>query len=181
MQDVSAPDYYGPPIKAWRTWYVVPADKTSGELRLRSFVHTDLWEQGEPFEAQCRLKTEPHDAPDDIHGCGVYAAREPKELDKYYRNPAYSSGSWMEIWRVIGEVGLWGKIVPAEKGFRAQYAYPIRLQVPMRIKGRDLHLSAKEVAIALEHYSCEVELVDDTLDLDKEHSRYRQMQTYYQL
>jgi hypothetical protein len=66
---------------------------------------------------------------------------------------------------VIGEVGLWGKIVPGKDGFRAQYAYPLRLQVPKQIKGRDQHLSAKEVVIGLEHYGCEIELTDDVLDL----------------
>lgn len=175
MLDYIVPDSVGEPLRAWRTWFVVPENKTNGDLRLRSFIYANLWKR-EVQEAVCkggatghidREKYPPHEAPDDQHKCGIYASTTREGAELYYLNPEYSAQSWMEIWRVIGEVGLWGKIVPGTKGYRAQYAYPMRLEVPKRIKGRELHLSAKEVALSLEnYYECEVELVEETLDLD---------------
>ena len=180
MEVVPAPDFYSPPLRAWRTWFVVPADLTSGELRLKSFVYRDLWEPGKPFEAECRVGfpyqiPEPHNhaVPDEDHTCGIYALRDRHVVSqKYYHNAGQKAGRHMEIWRVIGEVALWGTIVPGDKGYRAQYAYPTKLEVPKFIKGRERHLTAKEVALALEKYECEVEVTDEVLDLRLPLDRY---------
>lgn len=168
-----APDFYGPPLRAWRTWFVVPRDGKDGPLRLKSFVYTNLWEIGEPKKATCRtawarMGAETHKrAPVESCGCGIYGLKEREAVDKYYRSKDSwcSTILWHEIWRVRGEVALWGKIVPGELGYRAEYAYPTKLEVPKQIKGREQFLSPKEIAIALEHYSCEVEVTEDVIDL----------------
>jgi hypothetical protein len=170
------PDVIGEPVVAWRTWFVVPEHKTSGALRLQSIVYGDIWEPRVEHEAECRPGTSRvydseksiHVAPDDEHSCGIYAVDTPEQVDAYYRSGGYTARyEWMEIWRVVGTVAMWGKIVPGSNGYRSQYAYPKMIQVPKRIKGRLQHLSATEVVSALEHYDCDVELMNDTLDLTK--------------
>lgn len=166
------PDMIGEPIQAWRTWFVVPENGTSGELRLQSIIYGKLWEPKTIHEAECRALTNPdrdlpslskHEAPEEGHNCGIYAVNTPEQVDRYYRDPTYRvREGFMEIWRVRGIVALWGKIIEGDKGYRAQYAYPVRIEVPRYIKGRELHLSPREVQIGLEHY-CEVEIIDDTL------------------
>jgi hypothetical protein len=159
------PDMVGEPIKAWRIWFVVPENKTSGELRLQSIVYGKLWEPKKIQKAHCHGIMVPthHEAPEEGHSCGIYAVKTHEEVDKYYRDPAYKARTnWMEIWRVVGQVAMWGKIVEGDRGYRAQYAYPTKIQIPRTVKGREQHLTAREVQIALEHY-CETEIIEDTL------------------
>jgi hypothetical protein len=166
MNEYVVPDSTGDPLRAWRTWFVVPKNRTSGELRLRSFVYSRVWEIGEPQEASCNLENHTHTTtPDENCSCGLYGVTDKTRLDRYYRDRYSNSGTWLEIYRVRGEVALWGKVFPGEYGYRAQYAYPVHIEVPARIKGRERLLSAKEVAASLEHYGCTTEVTDDELDL----------------
>jgi hypothetical protein len=59
---------------------------------------------------------------------------------------------------VIGTVSLWGDVVECERGWRAAFAYPSRLFVPLGFPG------AAEQAVGLADYGVPVELVD-TLNL----------------
>lgn len=172
MHDYTVPDSIGDPIRAWRTWYVVPEDKTSGELRLRSFVYARLWKIGEAVEATCNAERHTDsETPSSNCTCGLYAVTGKDALDPYYRDRYSTSGSWTEIWRVCGEVALWGKLIPAERGYRAQYAYPVSIEIPKRIRGREQFLSPNEIAIALAHYGCEVKINEDVLDLRTDWNR----------
>jgi hypothetical protein len=58
------------------------------------------------------------DTPDEACTCGIYALRSKEALleSSYYLNN-----------EAVGSVALWGKIIPGEDGFRAQYAYPIAI------------------------------------------------------
>ena len=166
MDEYKVPDLIGEPIQAWRCWFVVPENKTSGPLRLASVVYGDLWEPKKEHKARCRPAESAsegwHDPPARTHGCGIYGVKTQEQVNRYYRSGEYRSRfEYTEIYRVIGLVALWGKIVPGEKGYRAEYAYPIKLQVAKKIKGRDWHLSPQEVANNLEEYGCEVELTDE--------------------
>jgi hypothetical protein len=60
------------------------------------------------------LATNRHDAPNEHCTCGIYAASEIGECP-----PGI----------VVGKVKLWGKVIPGERGFRAEYAYPSELYV----------------------------------------------------
>jgi hypothetical protein len=159
------PDQVGDPIHAWRIWFVVPEHRTSGELRLQSIVYGKLWEPKVIVKASCRasITHEDHEAPSADHKCGIYAVKTSEEAHRYYRDPTYKARTeWMEIWKVIGQVALWGKVIEGENGYRAQYAYPVKLMIPRILKGREMHLTAREVQTGLAHY-CDTEIVEDTL------------------
>ena len=57
--------------------------------------------------------------------CGIYAARDLDHLStmQYHR---YADDDFV----VIGAVSLWGRYVAGNLGWRAEKAYPQRLQVP---------------------------------------------------
>ena len=91
---------------------------SAGELYSVHFPYR--WAGFEAFGASCRAGFN-HDAPDGRCSCGVYALRAAEEALAY----ATSSGA-----SVLGAVHLWGRLVPAERGFRAERAYPERLVIP---------------------------------------------------
>lgn len=68
-----------------------------------------------------------HDCPHEHCVCGIYA------VDDFDRVPA--SGT------VYGKVKLWGKIIPGEKGYRAEYAYPSEFWVPPEMEPDDALLA----------------------------------------
>ena len=59
-----------------------------------------------------------HQAPHESCWCGIYAANDLKTL-RLISGPG----------PVVGEVYLWGKVIPGEFGYRAQYAYPKSLRL----------------------------------------------------
>lgn len=61
------------------------------------------------------LVEETHDSPHENCTCGIYAATTKKQLP--------DSG------HVYGKAKLWGKVVPGERGVRAQFAYPSEFHV----------------------------------------------------
>lgn len=128
---VDVPDVAGP-IVAWRYWRI------GGDDRLLSLTGgRPEWPVRAAFEATCRFgRIDPrewryqlvggftrrrHAAP--AHGCtcGVYAA---KDLDHLRGHLLPGLGA-----AVVGEVSLWGRVVPGTHGFRAQFAYPKSLFV----------------------------------------------------
>ncbi len=110
---ICVPDKIGTEI-GWRGWHV---KRQGARVFLASVVQKVVWPGGEPLEAFCP-KT--HVAPGRQCTCGVYAARTLEHL----REIDYHAEG------VLGEVHLWGSIVPGELGWRAQYAYPKQLYVP---------------------------------------------------
>jgi hypothetical protein len=105
------------PVRAWRWW----AETSASPKRLYSIGIGQLpWPPGIPMQAQClRHDISPdgdwqrhsHDAPAPVAGCtcGIWALKEPP------------SGG------IVGEVALWGRVIEHALGYRAEYAYPIRL------------------------------------------------------
>ena len=59
-------------------------------------------------------------SPAQLCRCGIYALERPDELPQA---------------DVVGRVKLWGKVICASKGVRAQYAYPSKLYVPTGLVG----------------------------------------------
>ena len=116
------PDYIEP-LTAYRVW------QWCG-FGVRS-LNGSQWFPGEPFNAECDaefftafLQTlTPHngDIPGDFCTCGVYAAKNLEHLI----NIGY------EPYGIHGEVSLWGKVVVAKLGYRAQCAYPKNFIVPV--------------------------------------------------
>lgn len=132
MSDFSVPDSVTP-IVAWRYWRLGGAD---GLLRSLTGRH-QVWEPGSPMRARCRFddvdrsdwryrmvsgfSPEAHPAPSEGCTCGLYAARSLDDL----RGQMLFGLHRM----VVGQVSLWGKVIPGQRGYRAEYAYPERLSV----------------------------------------------------
>jgi hypothetical protein len=102
----------------WRAWVVVEGP------RLASLPGTPIWEPGQALEAECGRHHEP---PGENCSCGIYAAKSRDRLGEM-RYGHYDL--WKNLVVVVGEISLWGGVVPAEWGFRAQFAYPRKLLLP---------------------------------------------------
>jgi hypothetical protein len=128
------------PIVGWRYWNLNYA------WRLESLINgrDTPWRPGVRKEANCcdellsalraslppetvaELELKPEDAdlfrehvaPHESCSCGIYAAKDLDTLRTV-------SGPGL----IVGEVYLWGKVIPGELGYRAQYAYPKSLRL----------------------------------------------------
>lgn len=164
----TAPDFVEP-VEAWRVWRVCQRE---GRLVLQSAFADAPWEPGIPLSATCakrhrpawrpwRMETSPHAAPDISCSCGIYGVRSLVAARWYLEGLAvFGTGH-----RVIGRVALWGDVVVSEGGWRASFAYPIELFVPVPMllqRGllRRTRLALEETVLALERYHVPVEVVE---------------------
>lgn len=117
------PDYISPVVghRVWR-W---------NETGLKS-LNGEPWLPGQHLEARCRIARaarhasvvdRPAEVPDRNCTCGLYAARNLEHL----RQLGYAS------YGVCGEVYLWGTVVEHRLGWRAQFAYPKNLILPLSL------------------------------------------------
>jgi hypothetical protein len=126
-------------VAGWRVWRVDP------RYRLRSVLREDVWEPLRPLVAACEKA---HAAPVESCGCGVYAVLRPEQARPYLVGRNSPEG----VYRVIGRVALWGRVVECEQGWRGERAYPVRLWVPACYE-------AFEIAFELGRYGVPVELL----------------------
>jgi hypothetical protein len=117
-------------IYAWRWWRVV-TPYNIGDLCLLGAYATQ-WPVGKPLHATCRLTSIMTDEngfvtahvvsgwhakngisiPGPHCQCGIYAMKQPnKSVDVFLSN----------VYTVLGIVEIWGKIITAELGYRAEY------------------------------------------------------------
>jgi hypothetical protein len=68
---------------------------------------------------------------------------------------------WPLLDHVIGRVFLWGSMLECERGWRASFAYPQELFVPLH-RDRDGERKAEETADGLGVYGVPIELVPCT-------------------
>jgi hypothetical protein len=101
------------PIVGWRYWRV------DGSV-LGSLTRNTPWSPLRGFQAGCRLTDRHGPVPDPGCNCGVYAARDLPTLQ------AMATPS-VRYPLAVGKVALWGRIIPAERGYRSQFGYPKRL------------------------------------------------------
>jgi hypothetical protein len=101
------------PLVGWRYWRVE-------DHALLSLTRTVRWPALEQYEADCRLRARHGPVPAAGCHCGIYAA---KDLDALRELATPNLRSPL----VVGKVALWGRVIPAEHGYRAQYGYPKRL------------------------------------------------------
>lgn len=154
----TAPDY-AEAFEAWRVWRVV---RHEGAFALASVVKRTVWPAGDPFAAEC-LKTlplfdwlrrrRPHTAPEPHCECGIYAAG--LDCVRGYLTDALPDARA----RVIGRVALWGSVVECERGFRASFAYPLALYVPLPGRGGRACDAVEEIAHELGRYEVPVEVL----------------------
>lgn len=109
------------PVLGWRQWSLDRYD------RLRSPIYAPrAWMPQMRLEAVCANSALPrgtHVAPNEECRCGVYANNTAEQC--VILMPSENA--------LVGQVALWGKVVEHEDGFRAQYAYPVRLYAPVSI------------------------------------------------
>lgn len=58
-----------------------------------------------------------HDAPEAACSCGLYA----RDTEQATRSDGLGYGV------VLGKVSLWGKVIPGDRGYRAQFGYPAEI------------------------------------------------------
>lgn len=115
------PDVLGEVI-AWRAWRVVGPSRRP---LLGSVTHTEtLWMPTDWTYATC-----PRGCGDNVPGevctCGLYAAKTSEQLV----NLGYAEYN-EHAPRIIGEVGLAGKVIEGTQGWRAQKGRIVRLHLP---------------------------------------------------
>jgi hypothetical protein len=125
------------PLIGWRYWRL---SHRSGRLRSLTGLGPE-WEPRRALSARCRFSSydptdrrfqmvggftrRAHRSPGEKCTCGIYAARDLGHL----RGQLLIGFTPM----VVGEVELWGKVVPGAHGFRAEFAYPKSLHLITRI------------------------------------------------
>lgn len=127
-----APDY-AEALRGWRVWLVT---ETEAGFRLRSVVFPIVWHARRRLEADClcpRRRSlgapwrnhDDHEPVPTRGECGIYAT-DRIERAAVYADYAPVPGTLPGV-LVAGLVGLWGRVVVAERGWRAQFAYPLHL------------------------------------------------------
>lgn len=122
---MNIPDCVMPVVghRVWR-WDATGLNSLNGES----------WLPGLPLVARCRAATfraiaglpkavhDPHELPHADCICGVYAAKSLEHLHQI----GYAGRG------IYGEVYLWGTVVEHKLGWRAQFAYPRSLSLPLK-------------------------------------------------
>jgi hypothetical protein len=104
------------PILAWRAW-TLTGRSDGRHLRLRPVAGPRLpWPPMRPARAACK-HGRIHRAPDLRCSCGLHGTRTAAPLRRT-KNPT-----------VVGTVALWGRVIEHDLGYRAEFAYPQRLQL----------------------------------------------------
>lgn len=159
MSDFTVPDSVTP-IVAWRYWRLGSGD---GLLRSLTGRH-QAWAPGQALAARCRFDdvdrsewryrmvsgfhAAHHAAPAEGCTCGLYASRS---LDHLRGQMLFGLHRM-----VVGQVALWGKVIPGQHGYRAELAYPQRLCVFEGTVRRE-----PEVLASLSAYGVPIEVVED--------------------
>ena len=142
MDDLGVPDVLGP-IIGWRAWRV---ERVSHVAILQSVVYDRVpWPPRRYLVATCPEEDESdHVVPEEECSCGIYAARDRSTLV----GMRYGNYGPTDL-KVIGEVGLSGKVIVGKYGYRAAKARPLRLHVPRMLWRLVADLERYEVPITL--------------------------------
>lgn len=110
------------PIVAYRVWRVT---EDGDGIRLVAISVGQSWPCGRPLEAVhvSNYFHERCESPQQHCGCGIYAFKRPDAIE-------LSHDIREGLLIVHGQVALWGRVFEHELGYRAQYAYPVRLWWP---------------------------------------------------
>lgn len=135
-------------IYAWRVWSVYDG-------HLHSLVAPDRWPRGTAFVSRIdnydgRLKEvrKDHDAP------GIHAFKHLTEAAfELMQTQARLMWDTSDCSFTLGVVALWGNIIEHELGYRAQFAYPVRLLTLMPGSKDAMHLGRQAAPILMD--ACE--------------------------
>jgi hypothetical protein len=166
---VEAPDFAAP-IVGWRTWLVVAG---ADGPRLESVVRAATWEPGRELVCECltpprrllfrRRTRRAHAPPDGRCGCGISAARTPRQAAQYI---PLSVGRQAVLGHVIGRVWLWGRVIASPLGWRGELAYPAHVYLPTPKRGEPVARRPVDLAFALTEYGVPVEVVSGGAEPD---------------
>ncbi|HEV2811396.1 MAG TPA: hypothetical protein VGV93_13485 [Acidimicrobiales bacterium] len=105
------------PVIAWRYWQVAAGTTVLSSVTYKRWV----WEPGQPLRAVC-VGTG-HAAPAQRCACGIHGSMDLTSLRDHGLCLAPATPL------VMGTVALWGKIVPDQRSWRGEFAYPTELSV----------------------------------------------------
>lgn len=131
------------PVRAWRYWQL----SARGLLRSVSQRHV-VWAADRALHATCLGGG--HPAPDARCNCGISGARDLDTLRNY--GLCVACGPLM-----VGEVDLWGRIVPDSYGYRGEYGKPASIGLVGESVSGDVERD--QVVASLEAYGVPVIVV----------------------
>ena len=110
------------PILGWRIWRLRIDPETEAVAPvLESCVYGEPWPERQAFTAYCPE----HEKPEPRCGCGIHAVTT--------RAAALEWAGWAQSALphpiALGQVQLWGRVLPHSAGYRAERAYPYELGV----------------------------------------------------
>jgi len=116
----------------WRAWGIKKKETDAGLTLLQSVsakanaAQKVFWQPFAPMEAVCEHD---HEVPGDTCSCGLYSA---KTLDHLMTMPHYLNYDFERnnMFKVMGKVALWGKVIEGSQGWKATYGYPVELYLP---------------------------------------------------
>lgn len=125
------PDFVEP-LVGWRAWKIwASATNPDGCPSFSSVILDVPWAPRRRFTAEHSfdLGTRCRGLLDRDCSCGVYAFNGPVEALNYLMSVRDRLlGRLVDV--AVGTVSLWGKVIECERGFKAQYAYPLHLYLP---------------------------------------------------
>lgn len=126
------------PLVGWRVWRVRPA---GADLTLWSLYAPKEWPQHAatgmtPCDYSGATTPCPPEECDDRHSCGLHASKTfdgamrylPDRLRRRRFTPIHVMPATQLVY---GQVAVWGEVEEAELSYRAQWAYPHRIIVPV--------------------------------------------------
>lgn len=139
------------PLRAYRCWRV---EWQNGRPVLGSLFHATVWPADGPLRATCERrpgslaawirrrfsrKVDGHAAPAWGCECGIYAMSHLEDDEDLRISPHICQrGPLDRVMRVAGVAQLWGRVVQHDRGYRAEYARPLRLlTIPSLLRVRD--------------------------------------------
>jgi hypothetical protein len=133
------PDGFSPAIPdysevmlGWRAWYIRP-DLGGQPVTLQScVVKSCFWPARTEVKALCNDSDQcqqygSQKIPVAKHACGLYSAKSRSHL-LTMSYPRYDPDS--DLFTAIGQVKLWGKVIEASLGWRAEFGYPQMIEIP---------------------------------------------------
>lgn len=102
-------------ITGWRVWRWYPATQLLGAIS-----SSVTWPPGRMMRAECSIamrRKSPHSF--DGCTCGLYASNKLVDCRR------------LTSYCFYGEVALWGQVAVHEHGYRAEYAYPLTIYIPL--------------------------------------------------
>lgn len=119
---------YHEPVQSWRWWRLEGLENRRPVLA-SVFKEEVTWPYREAMKAECLGgRCGGGDAPHPGGQCGIYGVNNGRQFLEREIAAAYGG-----VPSVVGILNMWGRIVVGERGFKAGYAYPYRIFIPVTV------------------------------------------------